>query len=149
MQFSTKARYAARAMLELAMNYENGPMQLKEISRKQEISEKYLEQIMLPLRTNGFVYTQKGSRGGYYLNRPPEQITLFEIVQTVEGSLAPVACVDNPKTCSRNEKCAIRSVWAKLGDVVSGELKSVTMAELAEQQKTKYQKINSTLTYHI
>ncbi len=150
MQFSTKVRYATRAMLELAIDYKNKrPMQLKEIAKKQDISEKYLEQIMLPLRNSGFVITRKGSRGGYTLSKPPQEITLFDIVHTIEGSLAPVACVDNPDSCPRIDKCAVRNVWSGLGNVVSRELKSVTLAELAEQQETIIKQIDCGDVYQI
>lgn len=148
MQLSTKVRYAVRAMLELAMNYEQGPMQVKEIARKQDIPEKYLEQIMLPLRTNGFVYARKGSRGGYYLNRDPGQITLLDIVESIEGSLAPVACVDNPESCPRVDQCVARNVWSKLGNAVREELQSVTLDDLAADQQ-EINNARSEESYHI
>lgn len=137
MQFSTRARYAVRAMVELAANHDQGAMQLKEIAGKQEISEKYLEQIMFPLRNSGLVVTRRGSRGGYHLKKNPSDINLLDIVQTVEGSLAPVACVDNPESCSRISDCVVRNVWVRLGEVVRGELESITLADLALQHISK------------
>ena len=139
MQLSTRGRYAVRAMMEMAENYESGLIQLKEIARRQEISEKYLEQIMAALRRNGHVYTQKGSSGGYRLSRPPGEITLLEIIESAEGSVAPVECVDAPERCYRDvicaDTCAVRGVWARLKGAVSRELASINLAELAEEQR--------------
>ncbi len=135
MRLSTKARYATRAMIELAVNYKGDPVKLKDIAHKQEISIKYLEQLMNPLRVNGLVSTQKGSRGGYSLVRPPEKITLYDIVKCVEGSLAPTECVENPDVCDRVEKCVTRNAWISLHEVIVVEMKSKTLSELAEEQK--------------
>ncbi len=141
MQLSTRGRYAARAMVELAINYAKGPLQLKEIARRQEISEKYLEQIMIPLRNNGYVYTQKGSRGGYYLSYSPDKIVLLEILEIVENSLSPVPCVDHPEACERVDSCVLRDVWIRINNLVSSELAAVTLGDLAAEQK----RINSSL----
>lgn len=149
MQLSTKARYAARAMVELAMSYNKGALQLREIARKQDISEKYLEQIMISLRAGRFVYAQKGSRGGYHLTRHPNEITLFDIVHSVEGSLAPVFCVDNPESCSRVSVCVTRNVWLKLKNVLVMELKSITLDDLAREQRQMNEKQASSLYYQI
>ncbi len=137
MRLSTKARYAARAMIDLASNYTGEPVKLKDIAENQDISIKYLEQLMNPLRVNGFVNTHKGSRGGYSLIRPPEQITLYDIVSCVEGSLAPADCVDNPGVCSRVKQCVTRNIWIRLHEVIVNELKSVTLDLLVEEQRKK------------
>lgn len=138
MQLSTKARYATRAMIELALNYESVPIQLNDIACRQNISVKYLEQIMGPLRTRGFVRTQKGSRGGYHLAADPQEITLLDIVESVEGSLAPVACVDDEESCDRTELCVTRSVWCRVKDAIEKELSSKTLAEMAAEQGKIY-----------
>lgn len=135
MRLSTKARYAVRAMIELALNYDTEPVKLKTIAEKQDLSIKYLEQVMNPLRVSGFVSTQKGSRGGYRLIKTPDQITLYELIYSVEGSLAPVECVDNPETCDRIDSCVTRDVWVRMHQVILRELQSVTLAELAEEQR--------------
>lgn len=137
MQLSTRARYATRAMLELAVNYGEGPLQLKEIARKQEISEKYLEQVLISLRREGFIHTQKGNRGGYMLAVPPGEITLYDIISTVEGSLAPVACVDNTALCGRSDHCATRDIWSRLKGKITAELSSTTLADLVTEQEKK------------
>ncbi len=140
MQLSTKVRYAARAMVELALNYKDDPIQLNDIACKQEISVKYLEQIMAPLRTRGFVRTQKGSRGGYHLAVKPENITLYDIVESVEGSMAPVSCVDNIDSCERSELCVTRFVWARMQEAIRKELQAQSLAELAAEQARIYDK---------
>lgn len=135
MQLSTKVRYAARAMIELALNYKDEPIQLNDIACSQSISVKYLEQIMAPLRAKGFVRTQKGSKGGYHLAINPKDITLYDIVESIEGSMAPVSCVDDKNACKRSATCVTISVWKRLKDVVKTELQSKTLADLAAEQQ--------------
>ncbi|MEW5919579.1 MAG: Rrf2 family transcriptional regulator [Bacillota bacterium] len=137
MQLSTRARYAARAMLELAANYGEGPLQLKEIAKKQEISEKYLEQVLISLRKEGFIHTQKGNRGGYMLAVSPREITLYDVIRSVEGSLAPVACVDNTALCGRSDQCVTRDIWSRLKEKIIAELSSTTLADLVLEQEKK------------
>ena len=138
MQLSTKARYAARALVELALKYGQEPVKLKDIASRQEISVKYLEQVMFPLRISGYVKTHKGSQGGYVLARPPEKINMYDVIRTVEGSLSPVDCVDNPELCHRVDKCVTRRVWVGLKDAIYNELSNITLAELAEKQDLLY-----------
>jgi len=135
LQLSTKVRYAARAMIELALNYKDEPIQLNDIACSQSISVKYLEQIMAPLRAKGFVRTQKGSKGGYHLAINPKDITLYDIVESIEGSMAPVSCVDDKNACKRSATCVTISVWKRLKDVVKTELQSKTLADLAAEQQ--------------
>ncbi len=138
MQLSTRARYAVRALVELAISYGEGPVKLKDIASKQNISLKYLEQVMFPLRTKGYVKTHKGSKGGYVLARKPEDINLFEIIQCVEGSLATAECVDIPEICDRVEVCVTRNVWVGLKDAIYNELSNINLAQLAEKQSLLY-----------
>ncbi len=135
MHLSTKVRYAARAMIDLAMHYKNEPIQLNDIACSQNISVKYLEQIMAPLRARGFVRTQKGSKGGYHLAINPDKITLYDIVESIEGSIAPVSCVDDADSCDRFDKCVTRSVWTGMKEAVKKELQSKSLAELAFEQE--------------
>ena len=134
MQLSTKVRYAARAMIELALTYKKDPVQLNDIACKQDISVKYLEQIMAPLRARGYVRTQKGSKGGYHLAVKPKEITLYDIVESIEGSLAPVSCADDD-SCERANLCVTRAVWKRMKEVLVEELQSHTLAELAIEQE--------------
>ncbi len=131
MQFSTKVRYAVRAMIELAVHKDKGPMQLKEIAANQGISDKYLEQVMMPLRTSGMVFTKRGSQGGYILQKDPAEVTVADIVYTVEGSIAPVACVDSPGSCKRLDECVVHEVWRNVANAIDRELSSFTLADLA------------------
>jgi Rrf2 family protein len=149
MQISTKSRYAVRAMIELALHYEQGPLQLKEIARRQDLSEKYLEQIMHPLRTKGLVYSKKGSQGGYCLARPPKDTTMLHIVSTMEGSITPVACVDKPQLCDRLAICSSRDVWSRLKEAIAEELDSHTLEDLALEQERKAATRVDSLTYQI
>ncbi len=134
MQLSTKARYAVRALVELAVSNNSKPVKLKDIAEKQGISLKYLEQVMLPLRIGGYVKTLKGSRGGYMLTCTPGEVTLLDLIRCVEGSLAPVDCVENPEVCKRNNICAVRGVWVGLNEAICKELSSTTLADLAARQ---------------
>ncbi len=109
-------------------------MQLNDIACKQDISVKYLEQIMAPLRAQGYVRTQKGSRGGYHLAVGPDTITLYDIVKSIEGSIAPVDCVDDD-SCERADQCVTRSVWTRLKEAMKKELQSRTLADLAKEQE--------------
>jgi len=140
-QLSTKVRYAARAMIDLTIKYKGEPIQLNDIACSQNISVKYLEQIMGPLRAKGIVRTQKGSKGGYHLAADPEKTTLFDIVESIEGSLAPVSCVDDPSSCDRHKNCVTRQVWGRMKDVVSEELQSKTLADLAAEQVKAKRKV--------
>ncbi len=134
MQLSTKARYAARAMMELAAQYGQGPTLLKDIAQKQEISDKYLEQLLAPLRSSGIIYTMRGNKGGYVLGKDPREVSLYEVVNIVEGSLAPVPCVDRPEICQRSPSCVTREVWVGLKGRIVDELKSISLAQLAAKQ---------------
>lgn len=138
MQLSTKVRYAARAMIELTLKYDREPVQLNDIACKQNISVKYLEQIMAPLRTRGYVRTQKGSRGGYHLAVNPGEVTLLDIVETIDGPVAPVSCVNNEDSCERQTLCVTRSVWRNLGEAIKKELSSYSLSDLAVEQQRLY-----------
>ena len=138
MQLSTRARYAVRAMIELAIRYGEGPVLLKDVASHQEISDKYLEQLLAPLRAQGFIHTLRGNRGGYVLAIPPEDVTLYDVIEVVEGSLAPVSCVDKPAVCSRIDKCVTRNVWVNIKTLIKEELESIDLATLAKQQQELY-----------
>ncbi len=137
MKLSTKTRYGTRALLELALHKGEGPVFLKDIARRQQISLPYLEHLVAPLIAGGIIRSAKGPRGGISLVKEPEEIKLSEIVRLLEGSLAPVECVDNPKTCRRSQSCATRDVWGQLKEAIDGVLESTTLHDLAEKQKKK------------
>ena len=135
MKLSTKGRYAARAMLDLALHFGQGPVLVKDISRRQEFSDRYLEQILTPLKAAGLVRVIRGARGGFILAKPPSEIRLIEIIQIVEGSTAPVDCVDDAQICSRSDFCVTREVWADIKEAIDTVLESITLQDLLERQK--------------
>lgn len=135
MKLGTRARYGTRAILDLAVHYDEGPVVMRDVSRRQEVSESYLENLMIPLRAAGLVRTERGSRGGYTLNRPPDRITLGEIIQTLEGSLAPVFCVDDPQLCHRSERCVTRTIWGKVHEAIAGAVDNITLADMVKMYR--------------
>ena len=116
MKLSTRSRYSARLMVELALNYDKGPVFLKDISKSQEISYKYLSQLIMPLKIAGLVKSTLGAHGGYFLARHPEDIKLSEIILAVEDTINPVECIDDPDICSRAGNCITRDIWAEIGE---------------------------------
>ncbi len=137
MKLSTRTRYGVRLMLELARNKGNGQIFLKDIAHEEEISEKYLSLIIIPLKSAGLVNSMRGAHGGYTLARDPSEITLKEIVDVLEGDTCLVDCVKNSSTCSRAETCASRDLWSIVSDGISRTLGSVTLADLAKMSREK------------
>ncbi len=135
MRLSTRARYGTRLMLVLALNFDRGTIFLKDIAEKEEISEKYLSHLVIPLKASGLISSSRGAHGGYQLAKAPSQITLKEIVKTLEGEISCVECVNNPSICSRVTKCATRGIWEKLDEKISDELSSITLEDLMNSQK--------------
>lgn len=129
MKISARAQYGVRLMMVLARNYGRGLIFLKDIAKEEEISEKYLGQIVIPLRGAGLVLSSRGSRGGYMLAREPAEINLKEIVGILEGDCL-VRCIKDPSSCSRVTTCASRDIWMLLGGKISETLGSVSLAEL-------------------
>jgi Rrf2 family protein len=130
MKLSSRARYGVRLMLDLARQYGQGSVYLREIAVREDISEKYLSQIIIPLRGGGLVRSIRGAHGGYTLAKPPAEITLREIVEPLEGGNCLVDCVKHPSTCSRVPTCATRDIWTMLGGKISEALDSVTLEQL-------------------
>jgi len=135
MKLSTKGRYAVRAMLALALNQKKGPLALREISRREGISDKYLEQIFLKLRRAGLVRTVRGANGGYLLGRKPREITVVEILEGVEDSLAPVSCLE--EECERATNCVARGCWEGLFKIMRDFLSSKTLFDLCQLSKER------------
>ena len=136
MKISTKGRYALRIMLDLASDVSNKPVSIKEIANRQEISDKYLEQIISVLNSAGFVRSVRGPQGGYMLKNRPENYTVGMILRLTEGSLAPVSCVeDDAPECDRMDSCATMRVWKQLNDAINGVVDNITLADLVEWQK--------------
>lgn len=135
MKISTKGRYALRLMLDLAMNNTGAPVRIKDIAARQEISDKYLEQIISTLNKAGYVKSIRGPQGGYRLTREPEQYTVGMILRLTEGSLAPVPCLDDEvNNCPRQDECVTLRLWHMLDDAVSNVVDKVLLSDLVEWQ---------------
>ncbi len=135
MKISTRGRYALRLMIDLAQNGGDRYVPVKSIAERQEISGKYLEQIISALSRAGFVKSVRGAQGGYKLARPAENYTVGAILRLIEGSLAPVACLENtPNQCSRCGECEALGLWKQLDEVIGGVVDRVTLAELASKR---------------
>ena len=139
MKISTKGRYGVRAALELSLRYGSGPVMVREISESQEISERYLEQILNTLRTSGLVNSIRGAKGGYKLAKSPSEITLGDILRSLEGPLDVVSCTGNYE-CGRMAECAAFDVWKEIKEKIENVLDSITFEELVKRQnKLTYQ----------
>lgn len=133
MKISTKGRYALRTMVELALHDQQGLQPLKEIAARQDISLKYLEQIMAALQKNGYVQSVRGSQGGYRLARPPKEYTVGQILRLIEGDMAPVACMkDGQDPCPRQGECTTLRLWKELDEAIRGVIDRYTLADLVE-----------------
>ncbi|MFZ2330512.1 MAG: Rrf2 family transcriptional regulator [Atribacterota bacterium] len=137
MKLSTRSRYGTRLMLKLALNYQKGPISLKDIAQQEEISEKYLSQLVIPLRASGLIYSLRGSQGGYQLSKSPSQISIKDIVQALEGNISPVECVKNPSICSKADDCSVRDIWGNLYKKIHETLDSVSLKDLLESKELK------------
>lgn len=139
MKISTKGRYALRMMLDLAEHQGDGFIALKDIAERQDISKKYLEQIIPVLNHGGILLTNRGYQGGYRLARTPDQYTVGEILRLTEGSLSPVACLEQqPNQCARCGECPTLPVWQGLEKIVNEYLDSITLQDIFDQQKARY-----------
>lgn len=137
MKISTRGRYALRLMLDLALYGGDGPVALGEISRRQEISEKYLEQLTPALSKAGLLRSVRGAGGGYLLTRAPAEYTVGEILRTQEGDLAPVACAGVEGSCGRAQRCATVELWRKVREAVDGVVDAVTLQDLVDDHRAK------------
>ncbi|MGA2937442.1 MAG: Rrf2 family transcriptional regulator [Syntrophobacteraceae bacterium] len=137
MKLSTKGRYGVRLMFDLALHAGDGPVALKDIAARQEISEKYLSNLIPLLKNAGFVHSVRGSQGGYTLARPPRDVTLKDILLVLEGSMCLVECAEKPLLCQRSEDCLMRDVWSEVTGKMLEALESFTLEALTERQKLK------------
>jgi len=133
MKISSRGQYGLRALAVLARRHGRGPTQVREIAREEALSAKYLEQLLGRLRAGGLVKSVRGARGGYQLSREPGTITVREILIVLEGSLAPVGCVDQSGACRDEAACTAHAVWAGLHETVLAYLGSYTLADLVDR----------------
>lgn len=139
MKISTKGRYALRLLLDLAEHQSDGFIALKDIAKRQNISKKYLEQIIPILNRSDVLTANRGYQGGYRLARTPDKYTVGSILRLTEGSLAPVACLEcNPVQCERAEDCITLPIWKGLDKVISEYLDSITLQDILDNQKELY-----------
>jgi Rrf2 family protein len=144
MKISTKGRYALRMLLDLAVNGEEGFIALRDVAERQNISKKYLEQIVPSLHKADILITTRGFQGGYKLAREPKDITVGEVLRLTEGNLAPVVCLETEKnTCKRAGECITLGIWEGLQKVISDYLDGITLQDLCEKcGKDSKEKIN-------
>lgn len=138
MKISTKGRYALRLMIDLASRPRNEKSSLKDIAARQEISDKYLEQIIAMLNKAGYVRSVRGAQGGYYLSKDPSEYTVGMILRLTEGSLAPVSCIDEDAPfCERREECVTSIVYKKINDAINEVVDGITLQNLLDWQDEK------------
>jgi Rrf2 family cysteine metabolism transcriptional repressor len=135
MKISTKIRYGTRAMVELAVRYGEGPIELKEIAKKENISLKYLEQVINPLRADGLVKAVRGAKGGYSLAKPPSEICLYDVIETLEGPLHLLDCLHDTKACQKVSSCVTREIWKEVSDAMSKIFYSVTLEDMVNRKR--------------
>ena len=146
MKISTRGRYAVRVMLDLATNNNGEYIKVKQIAKRQEISEKYLEQIIAILNKAGYVKSVRGAQGGYKIAKDPSNYTVGMILRLTEGSLCPVACLeDEENECDRCDTCETLTVWKQLNDAINNVVDHVTIADLVENQEKRLAALNYTI----
>ncbi|HPD56311.1 MAG TPA: Rrf2 family transcriptional regulator [Smithellaceae bacterium] len=137
MKLSTRARYGVRMMIDLALHHGGEPVLLKDIACRQAVSEKYLSQIVIPLRSAGLVRSVRGAHGGYKLADKPDNITLRDVVEALDGEIFLVDCVSDMKNCPRVSICATREIWSLLGRKITDTLQATTLSDLVIMQRRK------------
>ena len=139
MKISTKGRYALRMLIDLAEHSSDGFVALKDIAQRQGISKKYLEQIVPILNKTDILKTNRGVQGGYMLAKAPDKYTVGEILRLTEGSLSPVACLDqDPIQCERSNECPTLPIWQGLNQVIRDYLDHITLQDILDQQRERY-----------
>ena len=131
MKLSTKSRYGTRMLLFMAQNY-NRPVQIKEISEAEEITPKYVEQLAMLLKKAGFIKSVRGPKGGYVLSKPPERITIKDVVSVLEKESVLVRCVKDPESCHRSKTCKTRHIWKRATQLLLDNLSTVTLKDLIQ-----------------
>ena len=136
MRLSTRSRYGTRMMLDLAQHYDEGPVRIGGIAQRQDISVKYLEQLIIPLKKGNFIKSVRGPKGGHMLARPPEEIRVGEIVRVLEGGTDLADCIGNPEKCERSRHCPTRGIWAEASKAMYEKLNSMNLSEMLKTEKT-------------
>jgi Rrf2 family protein len=135
MKLSTRSRYGTRLMLDMAQHYREGPLQLGDIAKRQEVSVKYLEQIIIPLKKAHYIESVRGRKGGHTLTKSPEEITVGEIVALLEEGSGLVKCAKDTTVCERADTCPTRLLWKEAYEAMFERLEAITLADLVERAK--------------
>jgi Rrf2 family iron-sulfur cluster assembly transcriptional regulator len=135
MKLSTRSRYGTRLMVDMAQHFNEGPIQLGDIAKRQDVSVKYLEQIIIPLKKAHYIESVRGPKGGHFLTKPPEEITLGEIVALLEDGANLVECTEDPTICGRADICPTRLIWKEASEAMFDRLQAITLADLVEKAK--------------
>ncbi len=130
MKLSTRSRYGTRLMVDLAQHYDEGPVRILDIAKRQDISAKYLEKLIIPLKKANYIKSVRGPKGGHMLSKPMEEITVGEIVRLLESESSVVPCLENPESCIQVDSCLTRDVWQKARKAFFSTLDSVTLFEM-------------------
>lgn len=133
MKLSKRSRYGTRILADIALNQVKGPVQIGEIARRQNISGKYLEQLIIPIKKANYVRSIRGPKGGYVLDKPPDKITLGQIVQLYEGQTDLVACVSEPEECPMSMDCRVRLAWKDASEALCEKLDATSIADLIDE----------------
>lgn len=137
MKLSTRSRYGLRMLLDMAQHAEGGPVQIGSIAKRQDISVKYLEQLIIPLKKANYIHSVRGPKGGHLLSKPPRDITVGEIVELLEGGINLSDCIANPAVCDRHEACLTRAIWEDATDAMYDRLHSITLSEMIQKTQGK------------
>ena len=136
MKLSTRSRYGTRMMLDMAQHYDQGPIQIGDIAKRQDISVKYLEQLIIPLKKANYVKSVRGPKGGHMLAKSPEEVTVGEIVEVLEGEINLARCIESPEICDRSDTCLTRGVWEEATRAMYDKLNSITLSKMIKTGKT-------------
>jgi Rrf2 family cysteine metabolism transcriptional repressor len=139
MRISTKGDYATRALQDLALHYNHGPIPIEQVASRQGLPVRYLEQLLLSLKRSGFLLSKRGVNGGYSLAKPPAQITLGEILRAVDGPIEPIYCLTQAprQECAYETDCVLRDVWADVNRAVSAIVDHTTLQDLCDRMRSK------------
>lgn len=137
MQLSTRSRYGTRLMVDLAQHYDQGPIPINDIAKRQDISVKYLEQLIIPLKKAALIKSVRGPKGGHMLAKPMQQITVGEIVLLLENETSLSPCLKNPGACPMTDTCLTRDIWGMLSDTILDTLNAITLSDVIKNDKEK------------
>jgi len=132
MKLSTRSRYGIRSLIDLSKNYESRPVSVKDISTRQKISERYLENIFNDLKNAGILGSVKGKGGGFYLERPIESVTIFDIIEVLEGTVMLVSCDDENGACKMSAQCYTRGMWKNLNEKLRESMKQIKLIDVID-----------------